>query len=243
MKDNMYLTKIVAASLLGDGCVTIPNDGSINAKYLQSKTEPHRDYVDWFCDRIENITRVTKRDFQPKMKNAKPGIQISTGVHPFYTRFRERMYGTGRKCVDPHYLTLVDWEFLAVWYQEDGTMNVRQRPRDRRRDIQISLATDCFSYGDQMLLKVALKEKLGLEWNIRPYTSKKGNRMYNMHLLRKQAELFCETIDPFIQLSFKYKISYNRPLIAKGDDIVESLWEHREVYRNDIPTLPALVEE
>lgn len=209
---NVYLEKIIAASLLGDGCVSIPNDGSINAKYTQSKTVNHMDYAEWFIERLETLTRVKRYEFQPTMPNAKRAIVFSSGVHPFYTRFRSRMYGTGVKCVDRHYLTLLDWEFLSVWYQEDGTMNVRQRPRDKRPDIQISLATNCFSYGDQMLLKLALKEKLGLDWNIRQYTAKNGTIRYTLHLYRKQAEYFCDNISGFIKPSFQYKCSYVMPL-------------------------------
>lgn len=220
MNNNMYLTKIVAASLLGDGCVHIPKDGSINAKYTQSKTIPHIDYVDWMCERLEQITHVNRSNYQPKMLNAKECIQIQTRCHPFYTKFRQRMYGTGVKCVDPHYLTLLDWEFLAVWYQEDGTMNIRQRARDKTPDIQISIATNCFSYGDQMLLKEALKEKLDLEWNIRSYTNKNGNRLYTLHLLRKCADTFIDKINQFIVPSFQYKCSYDKLLIKQDGDIV-----------------------
>lgn len=220
MNNNMYLTKIVAASLLGDGCVHVPPDGSINAKYTQNKIVPHADYVDWLCERLEQITHVNRHEYQPKMENANKIIQFSTRCHPFYTKFRERMYGTGVKCVDPHYLTLLDWEFLAVWYQEDGTMNVRQRPRDKTPDIQISLATNCFGYGDQLLLRDALKEKLNLEWNIRSYTNKKGYRKYTLHLYRKCADVFMENISKYIVPSFQYKCSYDKHRLTAVEDIV-----------------------
>lgn len=216
MNSNMYLTKIVAASLLGDGCVHIPNDGSINAKYSQNKIIEHYDYVYWLTERLEKITKVHIHEYQPKMENANRAALIHTGVHPFYTKFRKRMYIDGIKVVDPHYLTLLDWEFLSIWYQEDGSMSIRQRERDKRPDIQIQLATDCFSYGDHLLLKDALKEKLNLEWNVRPYTTKNGYRRYRLVLLRSNAEFFCTTIYPFMQDSFKYKCSHDRLLPIAG---------------------------
>lgn len=231
----MYLTKVVAASLLGDGCVRVPNDGSVNAQYLTSKTQPHTDYLDYLDERISTITKVNRHTYQPKMQNAKLCTVLRTGCHPFYTKFRGRMYGTGKKCVDPHYLTLLDWEFLAIWYQEDGTMNIRQRPRDRKPEIQISLATQCFSYGDHLLLKDALKEKLGLEWNVRNYKAKDGSRQYILCLLRSCAEHFCDSIESFIVESFKYKCIYDKPLTGKaeGDDIVGTIQECIEIGRND----------
>lgn len=220
---KVYLEKIIAASLLGDGSVSIPKDGSINAQYTQSKTMPHVDYAEWMIERMETLTKVSRWYFQPKMENAKPVIGFRSRVHPFYTQFRNRMYGTGKKCVDRHYLTLMDWEFLAVWFQEDGTLNSRQRERDRRPDVQISIATHCFSYGDHMLLKLALKEKLDLDWNIRQMKNKKGEIQYTLHLYRKHAEYFCENIEPFIVPSFKYKCSHAVPLTSKGEDMIRTI--------------------
>lgn len=231
--NNMYLTKIVAASLLGDGCVHVPKDGSINAKYSTSKTYDHADYLDWIDDRLSTITKTFRYEHQSTMPNAKKQLTYQTRQHPFYTKFRERMYGTGIKSIDPHYLTLLDWEFLAVWFQEDGTASFRQRPRDKRLDIQIALATNCFSYGDQMLLKKALKEKLNLEWNIRPMRNKKGEVQYTMHLYRKCADIFLDNMQKLVVPSFLYKCQYDkRP--EEGDDIVCSVQQCTESSRNDL---------
>lgn len=208
---NVYIEKIVAASLLGDGSVHIPKDGSKNAVYSQNKTQPHEDYVFWLKERLETVTKTYLTYYQPKLLNAKPAIAIRTRTHPMYTQFRNRMYGTGVKCVDKHYLTLLDWEFLAVWFQEDGTMSCRKRETDKRSDIQVSIATHCFSYGDHMLLKLALKEKLGLDWNIRQQYNKFGLIQYTLHLYRKHAEYFCDNIRPFVVPSFQYKCSYDMP--------------------------------
>lgn len=223
---RVYLEKIVAASLLGDGCVHIPKNGFKNAIYTTSKTVNHADYIEWLQERLETLTRVNRTLTHPSkyVPNAKDAIVIRSGAHSFYTNFRNRMYGTGIKCVDRHYLTLLDWEFLAVWYQEDGTMNVRQRARDKKPDIQISLATNCFSYGDQMLLKLALKEKLGLDWNIRQYTANNGTFRHTLHLRRLHAEHFCNMIAPYIVPSFQYKCSYVMPRdYIAGEDMIRTI--------------------
>jgi hypothetical protein len=222
--NTKYLTKIVAASMLGDGHIRIPNDGSINAQYMTSKTEPHLDYLEWLDDRLSTLTKTSRYRFQPKMLNALPCIVLKTGCLPFYTKFRERMYGTGQKCVDPHYLTLLDWEFMAVWFQEDGTLNTRYRKNCY--EMQASIATNCFSYGDHVLLTRAIEERLGFPAHIRKYTGKSGNRQYNIVFRTKFIPKLLDGMAPFIQPSFAYKCSYDKLLVKyKDDDIVHSSQE------------------
>lgn len=209
--NSKYLTKIVAGSLLGDGSVHIPNDGSRNARYSQNKTADHRDYVEWLIERLETITKVSVWDYQPKMQNAKPAIGFQTRTHPFYTKFRDRMYPLGYKSVDPHYLTLLDWEMLAVWYQEDGT--IHSRVQGNYQDIQVALRSDSFTYGDNLLLKKALKEKTETEWNVRRMTNKKGEFKYYLALVRSSLPRFIDNIAPFILPSFEYKVRTLAPFI------------------------------
>lgn len=218
--NKMYLTKIVAASLLGDGCVTIPKDGSINASYGIRQTEPHKDYLNWLADRLNDITYVRREGpfvMSKYIQNAKDQYGLKTRTHPFFTKFRERMYPNGHKVVDPHYLTLMDWEFLAIWYQDDG--HITSRMQGNYQDIQVGIATQSFSYGDNLLLKQALKEKLYLEWNIRQYKNKTGAIKYHLALRRTSLERFIDGVMPFIVPSFQYKVQTIVPL-KKGEEIV-----------------------
>ena len=209
MNNNMYLTKMVAASLLGDGSVHIPSDGSKNALFTIAQVITHKDYIDKLQNILENITRTKTRIHQPELKNAKEQITLQTMRHPFYTKFRERMYGTGKKCVDPHYLTLLDYEFLAHWFMEDGSLSSTPQRKDGRwyNRKEAYLHTNGFSYGDNILLKQALKEKLDIESNVRIYTGKTGNRTYFLSIYKKSIDAMLEGISPFIVPSFEYKIT------------------------------------
>lgn len=196
-RDNKYLTKIVAASLLADGSVDIPPDGSKNARYRQPKVSTHLDYLEMLATKLDTITR-TK--IHPDLNNQS---YLVTRCHPFYTNFRERMYPNGHKVVDPHYLTLLDWEFLAIWYQEDGSTVMDKR--EQGTYVKIVLCTDCFSYAENHYLRIALKEKLNLEWNVVSFKNR-GNHYYRLHLNKSQINAFMAGITSFIVPSFEYKL-------------------------------------
>ena len=205
------LTKIIAASLLGDGGVNIPPDGSINAHYVLRQIEEHNDYVDYIREYIESKVGTRIQRYEPKpneqMKNPKPVLSLITRVHPFFTKFRERMYPNGHKVVDPHYLTLIDYEFLAIWYQEDGTLVNVPKPSVSKDYIrqEVYLYSLNFSYADNKLLSAAIYEKTGLHWNVQRHHSR-GNIYYKLYLARKDIPIFMNCIEPFIQPSFRYKL-------------------------------------
>lgn len=226
MNNNMYLTKITAASLLGDASVHIPKDGSKNAIFSLAQTIDHSDYIFHIATILESVTRVKFWENQPSMPNAKRQLHLQTMRHPFYTKFRERMYGTGIKSVDPHYLTLLDWEFLAHWFMEDGSLSTSPQKKDGRwyNRKEAYLHTNGFSYGDNMLLKQALKEKLAIESNIRIYPGKTGNRTYFLSIYKKSIDKMIEGITKYIVPSFEYKITIRtiNPVVT-GDDIVSSV--------------------
>lgn len=200
MIDKERITKIVAASLLADGSVGIPPDGSINAKYRQSKTIEHQDYIDWLADILSGVTLTNSYEFQPKISGAKRQVMLQTRCVPFYTKFRNRMYPNGFKVVEPHYLKLVDWEFLAVMFQEDGYAYLNED-----KYIRVVLCTETFSYGDNQTLRLAFKDKLGIDFSVKSYRSK-GRQMYRLHLNKKCINVFMEGVEPYMCESFKYKI-------------------------------------
>jgi hypothetical protein len=205
---KIYITKIVTASLLGDGCLDIPKDGSINARYRQPKIMPNRDYIEWLGETIKDVCGIRYYTFQPKMPNAQEQIMLYTRVHPFFTSIYRRMYPNGHKVVDKHYLTLLDWESLAVWYQEDGTLHVvKQKAKHGNKEYACPLlCTDSFSYGDQHLLRIALKERLNLDFNVVSSRRKNGNQYYRLRLRSRDIAKFMDNISPYIQESFKYKL-------------------------------------
>lgn len=214
MTNKKELVKVVAASLLGDGYIN-KEDGK-NGRFRLTQIAEHRDHVEYLTTYLETLTRVVidvqvARDnivICGKQTRSKETLRLRTMAHPKYTSFYERMYLNRIKVVDPHYLTLIDAEFMAIWFQQDGYMELG------RTDVVnpgISIATDNFSYGDQLLLRKAIIEKTGFIFNVRRKgTNSLGENTYRLHLYRKQTPEFTEYIRPFIQPSFEYKINVER---------------------------------
>lgn len=65
----------------------------------------------------------------------------------------------------------------------------------------VTLNLKRLSYGDQFILKKALKDNLDLEWNIN-----KNGKYFYLTLRTKDHKKFFKEIEPFITNSFKYKI-------------------------------------
>ena len=68
--------------------------------------------------------------------------------------------------------------------------------------------------GDQLLLKQAIRDTLGVEFNI----NRQGGYYY-LRLRSRDVSTFCEGVRPYIKDSFSYKIRMLDPF-NKGCDIV-----------------------
>ena len=241
--NKKYITKLIAASLLGDGHVGKPE--SKHCRFSLSQRHDHKDYLEWFANRIDCVTSLSidypsaahketrTVPFYDRSITIQPQLRLRTKTHPFFDKFRERMYGTGRKSVDLHYLTLLDAEFLAIWYQEDGSFSVDYRGKIPLPRIYI--ASESFSEAENVLLRKALKEKLDLDWNVHTSVNKLGNRTYKLYLSVKSANTFFELVTPYVVPSFYYKVNVERltPGI-RDDDIVQPVLKDTELDRNDL---------
>ena len=244
MKPNkLYISKIVSACLLGDA--TIRKDDSSgknrNAHMRLKQIPAHKDHLNYIAEKLADLTKIVFYYEKPVTVHFKDGhighgkgvYILKTQNHPFYTSLRQRWYLNGVKHIDPHVCTLLDNEMLAIWYQQDGyiTMN--------RKDCvnpSITLCTDCFTYGDLMMIRRALIEKTGFIFNPQKKSiNSKGEQTYRLHLYRKQTDKFIDSIFPYVQPSFYYKLGFNNEeQPAMVEDIVCSLSEDKEIHRNDV---------
>lgn len=195
-RDKKQITKVIAASLLGDASIQKSKDWN-NTRFSLTLVDPHKDHLEYVAQYIEEITPVSYYRNEHDRGGRKPYTQMYSRVHPFFNTYRERMYGTGRKSVDKHYLELLDWEYLAIWYMQDGTLN--------REKNQIVLCTQSFSYPENHYLRIALKEKLNLDFTVRSY-QQNNHLLHRLDLTQKQTSFVCESVAPYVQDSFKYKI-------------------------------------
>lgn len=217
MRNDKELTKYVAAFLLGDSSITIDKRDWYkkgNATFECCQTEDHLDYLEWMKSILEDITSFTLSP-KPGQKEystfpngitskVKPQYKLRSSRHPFFNNFRERMYATGIKSIDPHYIKLLDWETMAIWYMDDGFINNYLSKGEYPQD-KLGLCTNGFTYADNWFLKKAIKETLGIEFNIQ---IQRQNRNVNYRLILRARDIpkFIDNVEPYIQPSFRYKL-------------------------------------
>lgn len=207
--DKKELLKYVWAFTLGDGCLTVSKNkhrikNNINYTFDCSQISEHEDYILWRADILSNITGVYIQERQFSNNNTKLQLRTTTGRHPFFTTLRQRMYLNNNKIIDPHDLKLLDWETLAILYQDDGSLSLK----DKKYNLHIlSLATESFSYGDNILLQRAIKDKTDILFRVQKCIHN-GHTLYRLDLSRKDdIKKFVDGVSKFIKPSFEYKIN------------------------------------
>jgi hypothetical protein len=224
MRDEKRLTKIVAACLLGDGCVYTDKRDKGNSSFSMTMTQSSLPYLEHLAQHLEAITSVSiikssdERVIQISGVEAhcKPTYMLSTKRHPFYTKFYNRMYGSGKKCVDPHYLKLLDWEFLAHWYVQDGSLSGFLVEK-KYPVLELDICSHSFSYADNMFLRSKLKDTLGLDFNVRS-TKYPSGILYSLRTRKQETiKIISENIAEYVPDCFQYKID-----IASKTDLLVS---------------------
>lgn len=213
-RNDHHISKILSACMLGDGHLRKDFSGGRTgrkAHFRLQQLESHKDHLDYIADAL-SFTRIVFDYHAPKEHvvirgkdtRANPSLTLRTMAHPIYDAAWSRWYLNKVKRIDPHALTLIDAEFLAVWYMQDGYTTYR----DDCINAETVLCTDCFTYGDLLMMRKAIIEKTGFVFNVRKRSKNTlGEHTYRMFLYRKQADAFREFIAPYIQKSFLYKIT------------------------------------
>jgi hypothetical protein len=181
-----------------------------NAKFIANNIADNEDYIYARADVLSQLT-TTKVIDVTKYRDCKDGytrksmLRTETKTHPTYTKIWNRLYSTGRKGVDPHQLKFMSWQFLAILYQDDGNCTV-----DNRCNATpiAQIATKSFTYPENMAIKLAIKEKLDIEFNLRRQTY--NDRIYWFLVLPVRFyDKFRYGVEPYIFDSFRYKIPEN----------------------------------
>lgn len=212
------LVKLISYMVMGDGGVYKYDNKE--AFFAMNMKQENKDYIEFCKDALETFVgcTITERKVDG---NRKPQFRLQSKSHPFLTILRNRIYIDNYKGLDPHTLKLLDAEALAILYMCDGSICVEQ-PNEKKGLVNpsynITLNMKRLSYGDQFILKKALKEILDLEWNIN-----RQNQYYYLRLRSKDVDKFMELVTKFVLPSFQYKIKesfrMDNPLIKGGETV------------------------
>lgn len=213
MKINMMqLSKFLAWSVSGDGYVGYSTNNK-NAHYSISRSPEHDDYIQVVANKFVGLQDCDVRiDRYTRKDNHKEVVDLRTTSHPVFSRVRERQYIYNHKVIDPHQLTMLDWESAAFLYMDDGSLCM-----SNTGSLITRISTSHFSFGDNELLRRAFIEKLGVIWNI----NRNGNT-WQLNLAKQSRDVWFDGIRPFIVPSYNYKLPESLQKVAPrtGGDLV-----------------------
>lgn len=204
------LVKLLSYIVMGDGGLYFPTKRTegTNAQFIMNMKEENSDYI-YFCKEVlENLTNCrvyNRKDYNTDGCTRQPQLRLESSRHPLLTTIHERVYTDKYKGLDPHALKMLDAEALAILYMCDGSFTTVEPWQTNRGSVnteyRVTLNMKRLSYGDQFILKKALKDLLDLEWNIN-----RQNSYYYLRLRTKEVDKFMELIAPHVLPSFQYKL-------------------------------------
>jgi hypothetical protein len=196
------LNKRLYAYAMFDGCLQFMG-GATNACLIVNMLQDNEDYIDKVIQTLEGVpvgySKTLPAVYVKDGFNRKQQIRLQSKSHPILTKIHSRIYIDGHKVIDPHMLTMMDEEMLAIAFMADGSRYVDKRWANATPSYRLHLNNLC--YGDLMLLKASLKKTFGLESN----TRKKGNK-YDLAIPNFHSEFFEEIVKDHILPSFQYKV-------------------------------------
>lgn len=212
--DPKELTKLVSYMATFDGGIYKPHarksDSKVNYQFIMQMRAENADYLLWVKSILQNITSVRleeRPDYNTDGYVRQPQMRLETNRHPYFTKLHERIYIDGHKVIDPHMLTLMDAEALAIIFMCDGGTSIDLRHKNPH--AKIDLHTKGFSYADNMALSKAIYDKLGVNTNVHRH-----GQYYYLNVATKSHKDFYNHVSPHVLPSFGYKFGRIAPVIA-----------------------------
>jgi hypothetical protein len=196
---NERIKDILVGSILGDGHLSDFESLSYKSCLLLKTDNKSLSYLKWMHKELQPLG---VSELKPK-KNYHQ--------HYFRTRWsreigklRGLFYSQGIKIIPRNIdKLLVRPLSLAVWYQDDGTLDCRSKYH-----YNALFATHCFSFQECVLLAETLKRNFDLDVSV-ARSLMRGKVRYRLYVRSGSMKRFIELVKPFINPSFSYKIRSN----------------------------------
>lgn len=222
---------LLIALLLGDGTICSNN------VFKLAHTEQQKDYLEWKIKQL-NDAGIRNNGLKTYVKTC--GYNIGANVYytqlniiPFIKVLRRIFYKPKKVLGNRKLLNRLDARGIAIWYMDDGHINIRKDKDGRPMGFYIKIAT-CLPKGELQVIIDYFKEV----WNVNFYMFHEGKKEDSFSLCcgTKEGLKFINIIKKYVLQvpSMVHKIQYDlsqrrRPLdvpeqgklgTPKGEDIV-----------------------
>ena len=191
-----HVQNIIVGSLLGDGWLNQMSSTQKSVFCLKCN-DKSIGYLKWIQEHIGELKPSVLKNIE-KYSQHYFYTQSRTDIGELRTLFYPK---EGKKIVPPNIKDLLtDPVSLAVWYQDDGTLDFRDKYH--RNAL---FATHCFSFEDCVLLKETLQENFGIKVSVCK-CQMRGKMYYRLYVYSESMDCFVKTIQPYIHENYTYKI-------------------------------------
>ena len=210
---------LLIAMLLGDG--TIQN----NNVFKLAHCEAQKDYIEW---KIKQLNDNGLRNCGLKTYVSSCGYNVGSTVYytklniiPFIKVLRRVFYKPSKILGNRKLLNRLDAKGIAIWYMDDGHINIRRDKNKRPMGFYIKIAT-CIPKNELQVIIDYFKEV----WDINFYMFHEGKKedSYSLCCGTKEGIKFIDIVKPYVSQvpSMIHKITYDLSQRRRPLDVHES---------------------
>ncbi|MCT7984566.1 hypothetical protein NG796_14800 [Laspinema sp. A4] len=196
---------LIYGTLLGDGCITYPNQYSRFPRLSWTHGESQREWMEYKASRLAALQPQIR--MAPNQGYGYLSVCCQTRCHPQLPAVFESVRPQGRKKrVSHEWLKQITPEGLAWFYMDDGSLSISQG------SPSIQLHTEGYSVEENQLIADWLKD-CGYPAKIMFYTSKKDDGSKTYPYIRLNADTtrkFVDELQPYSIPSMDYKFGEGR---------------------------------
>lgn len=197
---------LLIGMLLGDG--TISN----NNVFKIAHSESQRDYLEWKVRQLKEAgIRNNGIKSYIKIKGYKTGVPVyytQLNIIPFIKVLRKVFYKEKKILGNRKLLNRLDAKGIAIWYMDDGHINIRKTKDGRPMGFYIKIST-CEPKQEVQTIIDFFKE----QWDINFYMFHEGKKedSYSLCCGTKEGLKFIDIVKPYVSQvpSMIHKITYD----------------------------------
>ena len=197
---------LLIGMLLGDG--TISNNNVFKIAHSESQKE----YLEWKVKQLKEAgIRNNGIKSYIKIKGYKTGVPVyytQLNIIPFIKVLRKVFYKEKKILGNRKLLNRLDAKGIAIWYMDDGHINIRKTKDGRPMGFYIKIST-CEPKQEVQTIIDFFKE----QWNINFYMFHEGKKedSYSLCCGTKEGLKFIDIVKPYVSQvpSMIHKITYD----------------------------------
>lgn len=197
---------LLIALLLGDGTI------QSNNVFKLAHSEQQKDYLEW---KIKQLNEAGLRNCGLKKyisscgyNSGKTVVYTKLNIIPFIKVLRRVFYRPTKIIANRKLLNRLDAKGIAIWYMDDGHINIRKDKSGRPMGFYIKIAT-CIPKDELQIIVDYFKEV----WDIKFYMFHEGRKedSYSLCCGTKEGLKFIDIVKPYVSQvpSMIHKMTYD----------------------------------